>query len=375
MHDVTIKQAKPGETLYDDQVKGLQLRAFENRKSFYIYFRTKLKVERRPKLGDYPTISLAKARELARETLVTVAEGKDPVVERDKQMQAPTMAGLWNKFKIDVADKKKSGGEDERQWLVYLAPKLGKKRVADIEFEDMQSLHHALADTPYQANRVISLASAMFNLAEKYKWRPNGSNPCRHISRYKEQRRKRIMQTPEAPAIAAALAKREDEYPQSVAFLYLLILSGPRKSEIAKVTWAQLEVQEREGVRSGILHLGDSKTGAKPVYIPPQGMRILDKLPRPKPTDKDQTLTGIKDPKKLWNSVREEARCPDLRMHDLRRSFISAGLACGYSLSQIGKTIGHANTQTTDGYAWLLADMQQEIAEASASRLESMMAG
>ncbi len=56
---------------------------------------------------------------------------------------------------------------------------------------DVHDLHRDLADRPYQANRVLALLSKMLDLAEAWGYRPDGSNPCRHIEKYKEQARGR----------------------------------------------------------------------------------------------------------------------------------------------------------------------------------------
>ena len=46
---------------------------------------------------------------------------------------------------------------------------------------------------PYLANRVLALLSKAFNLAEVWGWRPDGSNPCRHVERYRENRREHYL--------------------------------------------------------------------------------------------------------------------------------------------------------------------------------------
>jgi integrase len=363
MHDITIKQAEPGTTLYDDQVKGLQLRAFKDRKSFYLYFRTKLKVERRPKIGDYPTITLAKARELARAMLNTVAEGKDPVVEREKARQAPTMVELWTAYYRDEASKNKSHLEDQRRWKLYLEPKLAKKRVADVDLDDLAKIHAGLKAKPYMANRVLALASTMLNYAEgpRCKYRPVGSNPCKHIERYPEPKRKRYMAGDEPVRIAEILKRESVQFPASVAFIYVLIMSGARKDEVgtAKLEWLD----------GSVLRLPDSKTGARSVYLPQQVMDVLATLPPGR-----KTLTGIRSPRKFWERIRIEAGCPDLRLHDLRHTFASAALKAGLSLAQIGELLGHASTQTTKRYAHLMEEAAHASVAKTADVMESMMA-
>lgn len=75
-----------------------------------------------------------------------------------------------------------------------------------------------------------------------------------------------------------------------MAFIHLLILSGARKSEIAAA--------RPEWLDGSVLRLPDSKTGEKSVHLPPQAMALIKRLPK------------------------TEAGCPDLRMHDLRRTLV-----------------------------------------------------
>lgn len=357
----SIAAAKPGDILRDHIAPGLHVRVSPRKKCFYLYFRTKAKVERRPRLGTWPSMTIADAREVAAEMLKAVARNQDPMVERMLKADAPTVAQLCTKYLKDYAVRKKSCKEDQRLIDKIIKPKLGKMRVEHVDYEAITKLRAGLKATPYQANRVLSLCSKMFNLAEKWKFRPNHSNPCRHVQRYREQKRRRIMDGTEATAIAAALNRYAESRPASVAFLYILILSGARKGEIAAARWEWLE--------GSTLQLPDSKTGAKTIYLPPQVMAIIEKLPR----SDNRTMLEIKDPTALWKIVRQEAGCPDLRMHDLRRTFASAGLMAGYSLGQIGELLGHKSTQTTAGYAYLQPAPAEAAVKTIADRLEEMM--
>jgi hypothetical protein len=56
--------------------------------------------------------------------------------------------------------------------------------VADVTKADIARLHHELHRIPYQANRNLEVISKMFNLAELWGLRPDGSNPRRHIKKY-----------------------------------------------------------------------------------------------------------------------------------------------------------------------------------------------
>ncbi len=50
-----------------------------------------------------------------------------------------------------------------------------------------------MRDKPYQANRTLGVLSKMFNLAEVWGLRRDGSNPCRHVQKYREKKRERFL--------------------------------------------------------------------------------------------------------------------------------------------------------------------------------------
>jgi len=148
-----------------------------------------------------------------------------------------------------------------------------------------------------------------------------------------------------------------------VAFIYLLILSGARKGEIAAA--------RPEWLDGDVLRLPDSKTGEKPVYLPPAAMAVIARLPR----TRSGTLTGILDPKKFWEGIRTRAGCPDLRMHDLRHTFASAAISAGLTLAQIGELLGHSSTQTTQRYAHLIEEAAHTAAAQTADVMVARMQG
>lgn len=366
LNNRTIQAAHPGAVLRDETLPGLQIRVFRERKSFYLYYRTKEGRERRPKLGDYGVITLDVARKAARHMLSEVAAGRDPVAQRESARAAPTFAEFSQRYLDQYADqckKKRSRDEDQRQIKTYLLPRLGARKVHEVQHEEVESLHAAMKCTPHQANRVLALLSKMFNLAEKWRLRVAFSNPCRHVRRYHERKRKRYMTSTEAPRIAELLRSYETRFPHAVAFIYLLILSGARPDEIARAKHDWIEVRGT----GGTLHMPDTKTGSRPVYLPPQVMTLLKCIPG------TGTLTGLKSPKHLWDRIRKEAGCLDLRLYDLRHTFASAALRAGYSLEQIGELLGHKNTQTTKRYTHLVDEVAQEAVAKTALVLEDMM--
>ncbi len=330
--NAAIDKAQAGDILRDPKIPGLHVRVTATRKSYYFYYRTKEGKERRPKLGDHGIITLAQAREDAKAMRNQVERRKDPMEERQKRKEAPVISALAVRFWESHAAKKKAAGDTYRHMVLHILPALGAKRsvplaeraktaaamladlksfkggvrVIDATYDDAERLHARVAkEAPVQANRVIATFSKMMRLAEKWKMRPPHSNPCSGIERSPEQARRRHMKGNEPQRIAAELRKFEELAPASVAFLWLLILSGARKGEIAGAKWAWLNVQD------SVLRLPDSKTGARTIFLPAQVMALLDKLPRTVNAAGQMTgtITGIKSPDKVWQQVRKAAGC------------------------------------------------------------------
>jgi integrase len=347
------------------KIPGLKLRTRANGSgSWMLYYVTKDGVERRPKLGDAAVLTQRDAEKLARALLLDVAAGKDPIAEREGRRAAPTVAALAVRYWERHAREQKASRDSRRHLDDYIVPLLGKIKVVDIAYADCEKLHDIVACTaPIQANRVLATFSMMLSLAERWEMRPLYSNPCLRVKRTTESKRRRYMTDAEAPKIGAALRAHEAADPASVAFLWLLILSGARRGEIARAKWSD--------ITGALLHLPDGKTGARDIHLPVQVLELLAKLPR---TD-EGTITGIADPTKLWQTIRVKAGCVDLRIHDLRRSFASVGVSAGLTMRQIGQLLGHKNESTTAGYAYLMTEAANEAAGKIADRTIERMGG
>ena len=58
---------------------------------------------------------------------------------------------------------------------------------------------------PNGYNRTLGVLSKMFNLAELWGLRPDGSNPCLHVKRYKEKKRERFLSVEEFQRLGRVL--------------------------------------------------------------------------------------------------------------------------------------------------------------------------
>ena len=144
--------------------------------------------------------------------------------------------------------------------------------IADITRREVQRWFAALHPTPAAANRSLPILSLILRQAEIYGYRPEDSNPCAGLRRYRRRSRERFLTVGETRRLGAALAAQEPVTPLPAAVIRLLLLTGCRQSEIRTLQWRDY--------REGHLFLPDSKTGPRTVWLSSAARSVLDRLPR-----------------------------------------------------------------------------------------------
>lgn len=339
-------------TEHDPKVPGLQLRHRATRSSWHLWYRLDGK-EHRPKIGDARVVGRPQARQIALQWLAEIAQGRHPQPTHDKR----TVADLRRRYDEVHAPRKKtsSQGDDASMWDRHILPAMGHRDSTKVTQADINDLHHAMRATPYRANRVVALLHKAFNLAIRWGWRQD--NPVK-VERYKETKRRRVPTADEVRRLFEAMESMRQEQPWFVGLIELLIFTGCRLREIADA--------RHEWVRDGALHLPDSKTGAKVIPLNEPAREALARIPRI--VGNPYIIVGkgrgpIVAPAKRWHELLERAGIEDLRLHDLRRLYVSTSLSAGVPLDQIGQVVGHASIATTRGYAYLQTDAAKLAAE------------
>jgi hypothetical protein len=176
--------------LWDSELKGFCCKITPTGKRAYLlYYRTQEGQQRKPKLGDHGVVTCEQAREMALKMLAAVSVGKDPSKEKQERRKELTVAELATRYleqHATVRKKPRSVEEDEGNLTRHILPALGKYKISDLSRKHINDLHHKMKDKPTTANRVIALLSKMLNLAEAWGLRVDGTNPCRHVQKYKE---------------------------------------------------------------------------------------------------------------------------------------------------------------------------------------------
>ncbi len=275
------------------------------------------------------------------------------------------MGDLWARWQqyMEGHKKPKSQREDRRLYERFLQP-WAKRPLSEVSRSDVAGLHARIGgdNGKYLANRMLSLASAMFSEARRAGIF-TGENPCRDIRRFREESRDRWLDAAELKRFFAALHQEPDLYRD---FFLVLLLTGARKSDVLAMRWEQVDLGR------GLWRIPDGK-GNVPVVVPLVGPAVeillrrrdsLKTLPignvLPAETNgagwvfPARTVTGyLTDPYTPWRRICRRAGLEDVQIHDCRRTLGSWMANQGTSLPVIGKTLGHTSPQATRVYARL----------------------
>ena len=353
---------------WDTELTGLGLRVTANGVRSYVLHYRRGSRRVRMTLGKHGALTPEQARRKARELLGAVASGGDPQAEARAQREGETVQALAERYLREHALPKKkpsSVASDRRLLARHILPAFASMRVADVTRADVARLHHALRETPYEANHTLAALSKMMNLAERWGLRADGSNPCRHVERFREYKRERFLSAAEAARLADALAALEHDGRISsdvAGAIRLLMLTGARRGEVCLLKWEHVDFER------ACLRLPDSKTGAKVIALSAPALALLSKHPRRSEwcfaTERGDTPLDLS---RTWDRIRDRAGLPGVRIHDLRHTFASVLAARGESLLVIGRILGHKVPATTARYAHLSDDPVRAATERGAA--------
>ncbi|MBB4020023.1 integrase [Chelatococcus caeni] len=272
----------------------LQVSRFDSTKSWVFKFTLNGRT-RGMGIGPIHTLSLAEARAKAADLRKVVAEGKDPIEERNAaRLKAAIDAANTISFN-DAIDKylaKKDGEfrneKHRKQWRstldTYAAPVLGKMNVAHIAMPDvLRVLEPIWAEKTETASRLRGRIEAVLSWATVAGFR-TGDNPARWTGNLKEllpkpsavaaKDNQPALSLSDLPGWFAELRKREG---MSARALEFLTLCASRSGEVRGATWDEFDME------SGLWTIPANRMKAKRehrVPLTPDALALLKALPR-----------------------------------------------------------------------------------------------
>ncbi|MCB1469192.1 MAG: tyrosine-type recombinase/integrase, partial [Rhizobiaceae bacterium] len=207
---------------------------------------------RKHTIGRYPRISLAQARDLGRELLRAVAEGRDPAAEKQAACEGDASDRIDTSFARIVEEfvarhvvpnnKPSTANETRRLFAKVVAPQWGDRDIKSITKQDVSALLDNEIDrgAPINANRVHAALSKLFNWCVDREILD--ASPCERVRKpSKERSRDRVLADWELALILEAA--KETGWPFG-DFVRLLALTGQRRSEVAGMKWSEIDLDE-----------------------------------------------------------------------------------------------------------------------------------
>ncbi|WP_373847694.1 tyrosine-type recombinase/integrase, partial [Delftia acidovorans] len=193
----------------------------------------------------------------------------------------PTVKELCTKFMEDYSKQRNKPSTQRGYQAVIdrcIVPMLGRLKVQDVKRPDVATAMKKMAHKPAEANRAFSVMRKMFNLAEVWGHRPDGTNPCRHVPMYPNGKATHLISDEDMGKLFRRLEHIEAEglenYVIPLAIRLQFEFAG-RRSEIVTLQWDWVDLDNRRVIWP------DSKTGGMSKPMSEVAYRLLATAPRP----------------------------------------------------------------------------------------------
>lgn len=232
----------------------------------------------RRKIGRYPTWTVEQARKQARETIVKLDKGEDPL-EEAQQAQEQQRRQEWQRFTLrqaidehvqNMAAKNCAAGTADqlRRELDRHVGDWMSRPLATISRRDCIERHRKVTTSsgPYVANRVVRELRAVWNSARRL-FEDLPPHPLTGVVLNKEQRRRE----PVPWADLTAWATKVDGLSNPVRrdFNWFVLLTGSRSTAAATLRWENIDF------KTGTVHFPKPKGGTERAFTVPLCAHLL----------------------------------------------------------------------------------------------------
>ena len=230
---------------WDDIVRGLVLRVSPSGVKSWtaVYVRENDGAKRRLTIGQFPAISLERARSKALKVMTSVSEGEDPAGEKRARREAMKVQELGGLYLEKYAKRQKRTWEEDQRILTKdVYPLIGDHRVMALRRRDIIDVVEAKADTgrARQAGIVLAVVRRMFNWAVENDYLE--ASPVQGVKAPgKPVRRDRVLSDDELKTVLQALSSAALSEAMRV-ILRLLALTGQRSGEVCGMTKSEIDL-------------------------------------------------------------------------------------------------------------------------------------
>jgi len=338
--------------------------------TFYLRFKRSGKTAY-DRLGTIRELTLTQARKLAQQRKVEHAQEAKVVEDVKPAVGEMTLDTFWTDHYFPHAKlHKRSWKRDDQLYRIRIQPKFGDKALSSItryEVEKFQADLLATGLSHASASHHVKLMRRMLSLAVQ--WEMLEKNVLKGIplvlSLIDNQVENYLDET-QLKRLVEVL--RADACRTPANILLFLLSTGARLNEALTATWKNIDIDagvwkvdaiRAKGKRARNIPLNDS---AKWVLEQLESRNTSPYL-FPSPVQKDGQDVPYTTITRTWYRLRKLAGIPDnVRIHDLRHSFLSLLARKGASLSMIQMIAGHADPRVTTRYIHLSQSTLSEVA-------------
>jgi integrase len=276
-------------------VAGLNVQITPNGSKSWVLRTTIAGKRRKMGLGSYPTVSLAQARERAREACDAIWHGRDPIEERQAEAAARVADEARSLSFADAVDKclesklsEFSNEKHRKQWRstleTYASPMIGTQTVSTINVHDILKVLQPIWQTKTEtASRLRGRIETVLAWATVAGHRC-GDNPARWRGNLDAVLPKptKVAKKGQWPALAlrdaaAWFSDLEQRNGMSARALEFLVLTAARSGEVRGAVWQEIDFSTR------LWTIPAARMKAKKshrVPLPDRAISLIKALPR-----------------------------------------------------------------------------------------------
>lgn len=342
-------------------VKGLALRVTPTGKKSFVYRYWYDGKSKRFTIGNYPTISLKKARERAEALHEVVTQGLDPLREKkkrteDKPITFKEVVESYKKHHLPTL--KESTKTDYESRIKHLVKGEGKDNTKGRGFDGSRYIknlkRHEIIDflneigktAPTQANRLQAIISGIFKHAKDREWvTTNIASEIRIKSKrsgYKDKHKHKNTDLSEDDIKKLWNAFEKHGEPIGSYFKMLLLL-GQRAGETRLMKWADINEEKK----TWTIPASDTKNGESNVVpLPSKAVDILQEM---KPWTSGEFVfesqinkgEPISSQQKAAQRIRDSYKVKDFNIHSLRTTVATNLAGLGIAPQVLSKLLNH----------------------------------
>jgi integrase len=380
--DAAARALRPKADRYDvpdGRVPGLVLSVLPSGlKQWTLRYRTQGKRRRLilGEFGDYPKLTLSKAREAAEKHRPKIREGADPVADRAaaKAIPVDTVGALAKDYvskHVEVHHRRPD--EEERILNVYVLPEWKDRSVRGLTRRDVRTLVEPIADrAPVMANRVLAVVRRMLNFGVRRDWIE--ANPASLIAKPgHESSRDRVLSDEELRALWRLLERFPETHekqapgrkrakhakdgnpfcpisPALAAVQKVRLLTAQRGGEVVAMRWQDLDLR----TAAWWTIPGELAKNGQPHRVPltPDVVKIIKAQ-----CSEDEPKSDARVFAHLGESVKDRAKKAgaalsrvlkfQFRGHDLRRTAATRMAEAGVHRQHISAVLNHVEAGPT----------------------------